>query len=57
MESNLAKYIKTPEVFIQFDLVIKVVYFKGKKRSAGKDTRTNMFITMPFIMGLKVGLI
>lgn len=30
MKSNLVKYIKTPDVFIRSDLVIKVVPFKGE---------------------------
>jgi len=33
MEGNLAKTIKTSEVFLQLDLVIIVVHCKGKKNT------------------------
>lgn len=51
MKSNLARYIKTPDVFIQSDLVIKVAPFKGEISNASKDVSMNMLLPISFKHG------
>lgn len=51
MKSNLVKYIKTPDVFIRSDLVIKVVPFKGEISNGPKDVPTNTLLPISFKHG------